>query len=143
VMHLIQDFKEKYVCPESHRWELVELTERCQQIADICLEKEVSVIYCDSAPKDSNITLHKILRKNRVPTKIVPVAFSKWKDKGIDVMRYLFEKNLIDIADKTAKDKLQKYHYKNPELEQIAKEDDHDPDAFTAWAANKSHLLVR
>jgi hypothetical protein len=143
VMHLIQDFKEKYVCPESHRWELVELTERCQQIADICLEKGISTIYCDNAPKDSNITLHKILKKNRVPTKIVPVAFSKWKDKGIDTMRFLLEKKLLDIADKTAKDKLQKYHYKNPELEQIAKEDDHDPDAFTAWAASKSYLLVR
>ena len=143
VMHIVQDLKEKYVSPESHRWELVELTERCQQIADICLEKGVSVIYCDSAPKDSNITLHKILKNNRVPTKLQPVAFSKWKDKGIDTMRFLLEKKLLDIADKTAKEKLQKYHYKNIETEQIAKEDDHDPDAFTAWAASKSHLLVR
>lgn len=143
VMHLIQDTKDKFAAPESHRWEFVELTERCQQIADICLEKGVSTIYCDFAPKDSNITLLKILRKNRVPTKVLPVAFSKWKDRGIDVMRFLFEKNLIDIADKVAKEKLQKYHYKNPETDQVAKEDDHDPDAFTAWAASKNYLLVK
>lgn len=143
VLHIIQDTKDKFVVPESYRWEFVELTERCQQIADICLEKGVSVVYCDSAPKDSNITLLKILRKNRVPTKVHPVAFSKWKDRGIDVMRFLLEKNLIDIADKVAKEKLQKYHYKNSETDQVAKEDDHDPDAFTAWAASKSHLLTK
>lgn len=141
VMHVIQDFKEKYVAPESHRWELVELTERCQQIADICIDRNISVIYADSAPKDSNVTLHTILRKNRVPTRIQTVAFSKWKDKGIDTMRYLLERNLIDITDKTAKEKLQKYHYKNVESEQIAKEDDHDPDSFCAWAVSKSWLL--
>jgi hypothetical protein len=58
-------------------------------------------------------------------------------------MRFLFEKNMIDVADKVAKEKLQKYHYKNPETDQVAKEDDHDPDAFTAWAASKSYLLVK
>jgi hypothetical protein len=141
VMHVVQDLKEKYTSPETHRWELVELTERCQQIADICIDKRISVIYADVSPKDSNVTLHKILRKNKVSTRIQTVAFSKWKDKGIDTMRYLIEKDLIDIADKTAKEKLQKYHYKNVEQEQIAKEDDHDPDAFTAWAVSKSWIL--
>lgn len=141
VLHIVQDLKEKYVAVETYRWELVELTERCQQIAEICLNKGVSILYCDNAPKDSNITLNKIFRKNRVPTKIYPVAFSKWKEKGLDTMRYLFEQNLIDIADKTAKEKLQKYHYKNIDTELIAKEDDHDPDALTAWAVSKHWLL--
>ncbi len=141
VLHLIQDLKEKYITPETHRWELVELTERCQQIADICIEKGVSVIYADAAPKDSNVTLHKILKKNRAPTRLQTVAFGKWKSKGIETMRYLLEKNLIDIADKTAKEKLQKYHYKDIEQEQIAKKDDHDPDAFCSWGVSKSWLL--
>lgn len=141
VMHLVQDVKEKYICPETHRWELVELTERCQQIADICIENNIAVIYADVAPKDSNITLLKILRKNRAPTKVQSVAFSKWKDKGIGTMRFLLEKDLLDIADKTLKEKLQKYHYKNIDQELIAKEDDHDPDALTAWAVSKSWLL--
>lgn len=143
VLHLIQNTKEKYIAPETHRWELVELTERCQQIADICIAKGVSLIYADVAPKDSNITLHKILKKNRASTRLQSVSFSKWKERGIETMRYLLEKDLIDIADKTSKEKLQKYHYKNVEQEQIAKEDDHDPDAFTAWAASKSWLLGR
>ncbi len=143
VLHLIQDVKERYINPETHRWELVELTERCQQIADICVEKGVSVIYADAAPKDSNVTLLKILRKNRASTKLQTVAFSKWKDKGIKTMRLLLEKNILDVADKTAKEKLQKYHYKDPEQELIAKKDDHDPDAFTAWAVSKSWMLGR
>ena len=143
VLHVIQNTKEKFIAPETYRWELVELTERCQQISDICIEKKVSTLYCDMAPKDSNITLHKIFKKNRVPTRIQPVAFNKWKGKGIDVMRFLLEKNLINITDKTAKEKLQKYHYKSMDQEIIAKEDDHDPDAFTAWAASKSHLLSK
>ena len=141
VFHLIQDTKEKYICSETHRWEFVELTERCQQIADLCIEKGVTNIYADIAPKDSNITLYKILRKNHALTRVQSVAFSKWKDKGINTMRFLLEKNLIDIADKTAKEKLQKYHYKKADDEQIAKEDDHDPDAFTAWACSKSWIL--
>jgi len=141
-MHLVQDVKERYIASQTHRWELVELTERCQQISDICADNGVSVIYADAAPKDSNITLLEVLRKNRVRTRLQPVSFSKWKDKGIDVMRFLLEKDLFDIGDKTAKEKLQKYHYKNLEQEQIAKEDDHDPDAFTAWAVSKSWLLV-
>ena len=143
VLHVIQDTKENYVCPETHSWELVELTERCQQIADICIEKGVSVIYADAAPKDSNVTLLKILGKNRAPTRLQSVSFGKWKDKGIDTMRFLLEKNLIDISDRTAKEKLQKYHYKNIEQELIAKEDDHYPDAFTSWAVSKSWLLGR
>lgn len=141
VLHLIQDTKERFICAETHRWEMTELLERCQQIADICAEKGVTMIYADASPKDSNATLHKVLRKNRMSTKVQFVNFSKYKDKGIHTMRYLLEADLIDIADLTAKKKLQKYHYKNVEQEQIAKEDDHDPDAFTAWAASKYWIL--
>ncbi|HUU86968.1 MAG TPA: hypothetical protein VMX17_04355 [Candidatus Glassbacteria bacterium] len=83
VLHLIQDVKEKYICPETYRWEFVELTERCQQIADLCIEKGITNIYADIAPKDSNITLHKILRKNQAPTRLQSVAFSKWICKSI------------------------------------------------------------
>ena len=92
--------------------------------------------------KDSNITLHKILRKNR-PDQTQTVAFSKWKDKGIDTVRFSLKRRLLDIADKTAKDKLVNTIIRIPEANRLAKEDDHDPDAFTAWAASKSHLLVR
>ena len=141
VLHLIQDVKEKYICPETYRWEFVELTERCQQIADLCIEKGITHIYADIAPKDSNITLHKILRKNQAPTRLQSVAFSKWKDKGIDTMRFLLEKNLIDIADKSFKVDLQKYHYKNVELEIIDKVEDHSVDAAIAWAVSKNWLL--
>lgn len=141
VLHIIQDRKERYVVPETYRWEMVELTERCEAISKLCQKRQISCIYTDSNPPDSNVTLSKILRKNNVRTIIKPVVFGKWKNLGIETVRFLLEKNLLDITDKTFKDKMQKYHYKNPELEQIAKEDDHDPDALTAWAASRAHLL--
>ncbi len=141
IMNIVQDFKEKYTVPESYKWELVELTERCQQISDICIEKDIKILYTDISPKDSNITLRKILTKNRVPTKIMPVAFNKFKTTGIKVIQYMLKQGIIDITDKELKKKMQEYHYKNIEQEQIAKEDDHYPDALTAWAASRSKLL--
>lgn len=141
VLHIIQDSKERFTIPETYRWELVELTERCEQISKICQERNIIAIYTDSNPTDSNVTLAKILRKNNVRTAVKPVVFSKYKGTGIQVVRFLLEKNLLDITDKTLKDKLQKYHYKNPEQEIVAKEDDHDPDALTAWAASRFKLL--
>ncbi len=143
VMHIIQDTKERYIHVESYRWEMVELTERCQQICDICAQSGVSTVYADIAPKDSNVTLLKIMRKNRVRSRLQSVAFSKWKGKGIDIMRYLLEKDLIDIADPVAKEKLQRYRYKNVESELIEKVDDHDTDAFIAWAVSKDWVLGR
>lgn len=141
VLHIIQDSKERYTVPETYRWELVELTERCEQISSICQERNIHCLYTDSNPKDSNVTLSKVLRKNGVRTIVKPVVFSKWKNRGIEVVRFMLEKNLLDITDKVFKEKLQKYHYKDPEQEKIAKEDDHDPDALTAWAVSRSNLL--
>lgn len=141
ILHVIQDSKERFTIPETHRWELVELTERCEQISKICQERNITALYTDSNPTDSNVTLAKILRKNNVRTVVKPVVFSKWKGTGIEVVRFMLEKGLLDITDKVLKDKLQKYHYKDPEQETIAKEDDHDPDALTAWAASRFKLL--
>lgn len=141
VLHLVQDHKERIVVPETYRWQLIELTDRCEQIAKICEEKQITCIYADSAPPDSNVTLSKVLRKKGLRTIIKPVVFGKWKGLGIETVRFLLEKNLLNITDKTLKEKMQKYHYKDAEQEKIEKEDDHDPDALTAWAASRSHLL--
>ncbi|MFA5397905.1 MAG: hypothetical protein WC346_17980 [Methanogenium sp.] len=142
VLNLIQDTREKYKNIESHPFELIELTQRCREIADICIDRKISVIYADSNPKDSNITLKTILESKRTGTKLVPVAFSKWKDIAINVLRFLLENNLLNISDKICQDKMKKYHYKNVELGIIAKEDDHYPDSLIAWAASRYKLLA-
>lgn len=141
VLHIIQDTKERYIIPETYRWELVELTERCEQISKLCQERNITALYTDSNPTDSNVTLSKILRKNNLRTAVKPVVFSKYKGTGIQVVRFLLEKNLLDITDSVTKEKLQKYHYKDIEEEKIAKIDDHDPDALTSWAASRFQLL--
>ena len=141
VMHIIQDKKDRFSIPLSIEWELEELTNRCEQISDICKKYKIAKIYADISPKDSNITLQKILRNNGVSTKIIPVAFNKYKVIGIQVVRFLLEWKVLNITNKVLKKKMQEYHYKNTDTEVIVKEDDHYPDALTAWAASRSRLL--
>lgn len=141
VLNIIQDNKERYKCVESYSWEYRELVERCEEIADICEDRKIKVVYCDSNPKDAGLTLINVLRKKRIPTQVIPVAFNKWKDISINVIRYLLERNLLDITDKTLQEKLKKFHYKNVDLEQIDKVDDHFPDALIAWASSRWKIL--
>jgi len=141
ILHIIQDKKDKFSIPLSIEWNLIELTERCEQISDLCIKYRISKIYADISPKDSNITLSKILKKNGVPTKIIPVAFGKYKTTGIQVIRLLLEWNLLNITSKVFKKKMQEYHYKDTDTEVIVKEDDHYPDALTSWAASRSRML--
>lgn len=141
ILHIIQDMKEYINVPESYPYEYIELTERCAQIVDTCIEKKVNVIYCDSNPKDSHITLKKIIKKKRAPITVIPVAFSKWKEISINVIRFYLEKDLLNIKDKTFSDKMKKYHFKDAEKEIIDKVDDHYPDALIAWASSRWKIL--
>jgi hypothetical protein len=140
-LSIIQDPKEVFRNIITLTYEYVELKDRCHQIADMCIEYNVKRIYCDSNPKDSNITLKKTLRERRCTTEVVSIAFNKWKTIGINVLRFLLEKNILNITNKIAQDKCKKYHYKNPELSIIAKEDDHIPDSLIAWASSRYRIL--
>lgn len=141
VLHVIQDFNEFVNVPESYSFEYMELTERCAEIVDICIEKKISVLYCDSNPKDSTVSLRKIITKKRAAIKVIPVAFNAWKDISINVLRFYLEKDIINIKDKVCIKKMQKYHYKNIETETIDKVDDHYPDALIAWASTRWRVL--
>lgn len=141
VLHLIQDYQEYINIPKSFAWEYYELTKRCDEIAKICKDKNVLQIFCDSNPKDNYVTLRNRMKKAGCKTKVIPIAFSVWKNIGINVIRFLLEKNLINISDKILKDKMQKYHYKDAEKEIIDKIDDHYPDALIAYAAIKWKML--
>lgn len=141
VLHVIQDMKEFINIPNSYSWEYRELTERCDEIIDIALERNVTVIYCDSSPKDNYITLRKRIKKKRAKITVIPIAFNVWKDTSIDVLRFYLEKNLVNIKDHTFQDKLKKYHYKDVEKEIIDKVDDHYVDAWIAWGATRWRIL--
>jgi len=143
VLHIIHDLKDHFAVLKTEMWELTELNERCEAIADLCIRHKITDLYADSAPKDSNVTLTRILRHKRMQTRVHPIAFNRYKQVGINVMRFLLEKDLLDIAPRITKQKLQQYHYRNPQTELINKEDDHHADALTAWAASKSYLLGR
>ena len=142
VMSIIQDDKEKINIPEAYAWEYRELNERCKDIAEICIERKIQVIYCDSNPKDSYITLKEIFKKKRIPTVVTPIAFNKWKDTGIDVVRFYLENDLINIKDKILQDKMKKYHYKNADQGVIDKIDDHYCDSLIAWASSRWRILA-
>jgi hypothetical protein len=141
VLHVVQDWGYKFTVPKSISWEYMELTDRCKEIIEYCRKYNIKTLFCDSNPKDANITLHKTIKEMNLEIKVIPIQFNIWKDVGISVIRYLLHKNLLDIKDKIFKDKLQQYHYKNVELEIIAKEDDHFPDAFCSWAATRWQIL--
>ena len=138
---LIQDPREVFRNNITKYWEYVELKERCKAIAELCIKYNVIAVYCDSNPKDSNITLQKTFMELRCPTKVIPVSFNKWKGIGINVLRFLLERNKLNITNKTAQEKMKKYHYANPELGQIAKIDDHIPDSLIAWATSRYKIL--
>lgn len=140
-LSIIQDTKEIFNNPITKIFEYIELTDRCYEIADLCIECNVKVIYADSNPKDSNITLKKILKEKRCQTELITIAFNKWKDVGINVIRLLLEKDKLNITDKIAQDKMKKFHYKNPEQGIIDKIDDHVPDSFIAWGSSRHNLL--
>ena len=143
VLQIMQDRKEYFNNVESYSWEYVELTERCEAITKVLIEKKVTTVYCDSNPKDSHVTLKKTLRRNKAGhIKVIPVSFNAWKDMSIDALRFLLERDLINIRDKTCQDKMKKYHYKDPDLEIIEKKDDHYPDALIAWASSKVQMFI-
>lgn len=141
VFSIIQDDRFHYHNVETHVYEYIELKEKCENIAKLCIEKNVSIIYCDSSPKDSQITLKRTLLEHRCNTTVIPVVFGKWKSVGINVLRFLLERDKLNITDKKAKEKMQKYHYKNPDQGIIDKEDDHIPDSLIAWATSRYKIL--
>jgi intein/homing endonuclease len=140
-LSMVQDPREVFRNNITKIWEYVELKERCNAIADLCIKYNIVRLYCDSNPKDSNMTLKKTLREKRVNTEVIPIAFNKWKGVGINVIRFLLEKNKLNITDKTAQEKVKKYHYKDPELGIIEKKDDHIPDSLIAWATSRYRIL--
>jgi len=141
VLNLVQDMKENINVPFSYSWEQTELNERCQEIIEICIDKNVDIIYCDSNPKDNVVTIRKLIAKKRKTITVIPVVFNVWKTIGIDVLRYYLQKDLINIKNKILQDKMKKYHYKDKEKEIIDKVDDHFVDALIAWAATKWRIL--
>jgi len=141
ILNLIQDHRGNFTNPKSFPFEYVELKDRCLEICKICKEYRIDKLYADSNPKDSNITLKKTFEEQGIDTTLVPIAFNKWKSVAINVLRFMLERNLLNITDYTCQKKMKAYHYKNPEIGEIAKEDDHYPDALIAWAASRYKIL--
>lgn len=141
VLNIIQDCKGHFKNPKSFPFEYIELKDRCNQIADICIEYRISKLYADSNPKDSNITLKKTFDEKNVETQLIPIAFNKWKSIAINVLRFMLERNILNITDYICQKKMKAYHYKKPEIGEIAKEDDHYPDSLIAWAASRYKIL--
>ncbi len=141
VMHLIQDLKDSINVVESYEWNNTELNHKLDEITDILIEKNVAVVFCDSNPKDSWNTLLSILKKKRFKVSVIPVAFNAWKMIGIDVIRFMLAKNLINFKNDKLVDFCKKYHYKDEVKEIIDKIDDHYPDALIAWASSRWRIL--
>ncbi len=122
-------------------YEYVELNERIADMIQKLIKYNVTHVYLDMLSKDANVTFKRKAERLIPQLRITPVAFTKFKKHGTNVLRYMLENDLMDICEKHIKDALQKYHYKNMELDLVEKKEDHIPDSGIAWAVSKHYLL--
>jgi hypothetical protein len=141
ILHLFVELGNRFIMWQTHIFENMELTEKCEEMAKICQSNNVQELYLDSNPKDDNVTCLKIFKFRRVQTAFKPIQFNQFKKLGIQVVRFMFEKNLLDICDHRAKLKLQEYHWCSSRPDTPEKVDDHHSDALIAWATNHFDLL--
>lgn len=139
--------EEKFVWIKSFEYEYWELEAKCKDMWRKIQEWGSCDGYTDILSKDSNVTFlaqYKKLRRDgiiSIRARTHPVAFTKYKTIGINVLRFLLENNMIDIVDPLVRDKLQCFQYQNADLDKVKKTDDHIPDSGIAWAVSRHYLL--
>ena len=137
----------KFAWIKSYEYEYWELESKCKDMWKKINEMCATEGYTDMLSKDSNVTFIAQYRKLRrdgyidIKAKVKPVAFTKYKTIGINVLRFLLENCMMDIYDLNVKKKLQCLQYKNIDMDKVKKEDDHVPDSGIAWAVSRHYLL--
>lgn len=116
---------------------------RITGIVELCAHYKIETIYADAAGATENAALAEALERASLRTALVGVPFGKWKDTGIKVRRWYLENDLETMSPyvpeliRTTK----RYRYKE-NSEDVAKEDDHQVDAATAFYASRRNRIV-
>lgn len=115
-------------------WEQRGLNWRIEQIVKILMEHDIHQIYADAENLDALHALREALADKHYECLVRGVPFNRFKDKIIDIIRNDMEQGHWFISEtgcpQTIKD-LYRLHYK-PNTEDVAKENDHGPDAMIA-----------
>ena len=122
--------------------ERIELTERCENIADVCEQWGVQCVYADAADPTANAALAMTFDRRGLKTEVQPVPFNVWKKAGISARNYHLEREreVITPACRQLLIDSKAYHYEE-DGEKPAKGKDHTVDAATAFYASRAYLL--
>lgn len=137
----------KFAWLKSFEYEYWELGAKCIDMWRRIDEMKAIDGYTDMLSKDSNVTFIAQYKKLRhqgiinIKAKVHPVAFTKYKQTGINVLSFMLENNMLDIYDPLVRDKMQILQYQNIDLNKVKKVDDHVPDSGIAWGVARHYLL--
>ncbi len=129
-------------------WLRVELREKCKQIAAICEQWNVEIIYADAAGNEENAMLAAILEETGAPTVVQPVPFAQYKRPGVVTRSYYLEREreIVTPACVQLNIDSRAYHYERSKDgirdDKYAKGNDHTVDACTAFYASRSGSLA-
>ena len=115
-------------------WEQRGLNWRVEQMTKIIMEHNIRQIYADAENIDALIALRDSLKMHKYECLVRGVPFNRFKEKLIERIRHDMETGHWFISQdgcpNTLRD-LYKLHYR-PNTEDVAKENDHGPDAMVA-----------
>lgn len=115
-------------------WEQRGLNWRVEQITNIIMERNIRQVYADAENIDALVALRDSLKAHRYECLVRGVAFNRFKERLIENIRHDMEIGHWFISQdgcpNTLRD-LYKLHYR-PNTEDVAKENDHGPDAIVA-----------
>lgn len=128
---------------EEHVYKKIELTERCEDIARICVQHNVQTLYTDAAGPTENYALGKILdRTPNCRTVIQPIPFNVWKMPSIMARNFYLENEREVLAPGVRQFYADSKAYRYDEAgEKPLKGKDHTVDAATAFYASRVYEL--
>lgn len=139
-----EDVEGRVTWVDERRWVATELNERCEAIATLCKQYSIKQIASDAAGATEIRTLAETLRRHGLKTRVLPVAFGKYKQAGINTRRWYLEADSENIGSKCQKLAAETKRYKYKEnSEDVIKKDDHGVDACTAFYATRAGRMMR
>ena len=140
--HVVGRFiNDKIAIEEARLWVMADLGDRIKWIIEDIVKFHCSFCFADAEGAEQNRLLKKKLAQLGIPCAVVPVAFNKYKDKGIIQFRNHLETGALlysnQIKDKKIYEfQMKKYHTKEG-TDKPEKKDDHFPDATIALMRGK------
>lgn len=135
---------------DERTWVATQLDTRVDAVVELARKYRIEAIYADAAGASENAKLLAALQEARLSTHLVRVPFGKRlnrgetaKDAGIKARRWYLENDLESLGPEVMEliRTTRGYHYKE-NSEDVAKVDDHQVDAATAFYASRRNKVT-